>query len=109
MLAVTTPSGVDIRIARDPRVLESNKVFSAMETDGWTLEQKSDEPLPVGESNRACYVALFNKANAHLLLVLLNQPNPSTVVVYATAEKPLSEADKTEVTLIVRQLAEQAP
>ena len=109
MLVVTTPSGVDIRIARDPRVLEPEKVFTAMESDGWTLEQKSDEPLPVGDSNRACYVALFNKGESHLLLVLLNQPNPSTVVVYATAEKPLSEADKTEVTLIVRQLAEQAP
>ncbi len=109
ILMVTTPAGLDIRIARDPQVMDAAKVFGAMEKEGWTLEQKSDEPFPVGETKRTCYVGLFKKDDAHLLLVLLNQPNPSTVVVYATAKNPLTEADKTEVTQILRQLAEQAP
>ena len=109
VLAMRKPEGLEIRVARDPGVMDAAVTFKALEEAGYAIEQKSDSQLPVGGTERSCHVALLNRESRHVLLVLLDQPTPTTVVVYAVSEGRLSENDKAEVTSIVRQLALQAP
>ena len=109
VLAMRKPEGLEIRVARDPAVMDAAATFKALEEAGYAIEQKSDTRLPVGGTERGCHVALLKRESRHVLLVLLDQPTPTTVVVYAVSESPLSESDKAEVTGIVRQLALQAP
>ncbi len=106
-LSVRKPGGMAVRIGRDPKRLAPKTVFGAMAGDGWKVEN-SVENTAVGETGRMCSVAIMSKGNEHLLLVLLDTPSGATVIVYATAPAPLDDADKGEVTNIVRQAAEQA-
>lgn len=109
VLAMRKPEGLEIRVARDSGVMDAAVTFKALEEAGYAIEQKSDSQLPVGGTERSCHVALMNRESRHVLLVLLDQPTPTTVVVYAVSDGRLSESDKAEVTGIVRQLALQAP
>jgi hypothetical protein len=107
-MTLASPDGLQVRIARDQQKLVAADVFGAIESGGWSVVQAATGKLAVGDTGRNCEVSLFGKPGAQLLLVLVDQPDNSTVVVYATAKPELTALHKDSVSALVRQIAEQS-
>jgi pSer/pThr/pTyr-binding forkhead associated (FHA) protein len=105
VLDIKTTSGADLRIARDPSKLDPAEVFKAMVDDGWK-ELKHGMNQPIGGSNLHYHGALMDKDETHLLLILLEQPDTSTLVIYATNNGAEIPTKPLEVARVTRALAE---
>lgn len=109
ILRLVSPSGMDIRIGRDPNPLDPQAVFSAMRSEKWSMMGESDVNQPVAGSARRFSAAIMQKDDQRLMLVLLDQPNKSTLIIYAVhTGGELSPSNTREIEALVRQLAEQS-
>ena len=99
---LASPHGVDVRVARDPGVLSPGPVFDAMKADGWDLIA-SAEAMKLGD--RQFHRADMKKNQTRLMLLLLDQPDKTTLVIYATHEANFGDSQRGDVAAILKQLA----
>lgn len=106
VVELKSAKGVDVRIARDPEKMDPAAVLETMVGDGWRKVQAGFKN-PVGTTGLLYHAIVMNQDEKHLLLVLLEQPDNSTVVIYATRDQQFTAEQRGEVAQVVREIAEK--
>lgn len=99
-----SPDGVTVRVARDRERLTASDVFGAMSSDGWTIANENANK-PIGA--RRFSVAEMERGKSRLLLLLMDQPNGTTLMLYATRAGDFTPEQRAAIADIVKQMSAQ--
>ncbi|MCX7017846.1 MAG: FHA domain-containing protein [Candidatus Sumerlaeota bacterium] len=101
VIILRTPSGVDVRLARDKKQVKPDEIFAAMRKDNWDIFKRE---INLGQSKNKYSIAEMRQGEMRLVLVLVAQSDGSTLIIYATHEGKFQDAERADVAKIVNQL-----
>jgi pSer/pThr/pTyr-binding forkhead associated (FHA) protein len=102
-------SGMEVRVTRDKATLDAAAVFAEMEKDGWhPLVKDSGGKLLIG-TQRLAYSAFMQQDSRYAFLGLIDQPDSSTLVIYAQKTEEFSEEEKQLIEEVQRRLTDNQP
>ncbi|MCX7716905.1 MAG: hypothetical protein N2111_00680 [Candidatus Sumerlaeaceae bacterium] len=106
VLALKSPSGVDIKMTREPKPATAKAVFDAMAAEGWDVIARN-------ENRRAGVLASdlaeMKKGNERVILILLGYPDKSTVYIYASNKDKFLTPQREDLSRLIQTLAAQEP
>jgi predicted component of type VI protein secretion system len=107
-LVITAPSGVEMRITRDPAKLNLKDLETAMKADKWDVFYTNPPGETIPGTDRRAYALMMKKQEtSYVLLLLLDQPDDSTFIIYATRQGKFKDQSKSDVQGIALQIAKQ--
>lgn len=102
---VESPDGMQVRVARDAEALQARAVFDGMQAEGWeVLNENENKPV----EDRRFSIAEMRKGMTRLLILLLDQADNSTLIMYATSNSDFTTDQRRQVADIVRQMAKSS-
>jgi hypothetical protein len=106
VIALRSPSGVEMRLTRENRQIAPKAVFDAMAGEGWdVIARNENRRVGILTSD----LAEMKKGSERLILALLGYPDKTTVYIYATHTDKFLAPQREDIARLIQTLAAQEP